>query len=104
MSTTTTPETVKEATEKVEANIRAQFIANRKEVLIKKWFEDFNDMSNGKTFEDLHREWSIDAHFGILSQAYTIPSLEVCEDFLNDTACTFKRFNIFFQAHLQLKK
>lgn len=96
-------ETVKEAVAKSEAKTRATFIANRKEVLIKKWWAEFNE-ENEKTFEEIYSGWEIDAHFGILSQSYTIPSLEDCCDELNHTKTDWKSFNDYFQEHFKLKK
>lgn len=102
--TLSTIDTVKDAASQSEAKTRAQFIANRKEVLIKKWWDQFNDPNENGSFEELYNEWAKDAYFGILSQEYTIPSIELCEDQLNDRACTWKRFNSFFQTHLKLKR
>lgn len=103
MSTHTIAETVKEMVQKSEAITRATFIANRKEVMIKRWWDDFNDTTD-RSFEVLYSSWEIDAFWGILGERYSIPSLEVCEDALNNTACKWKRFNSFFQEHLKLKK
>lgn len=93
-------ETVKDVIQKAEARTRAQFIAHRKEVLIKKWWDEFEDLSNGKNFEELYTGWEIDAHFGILSRVYKIPSLEDCGDALNDGGCTFERFSNYFLENL----
>lgn len=100
MSTQSLPETVKEVIQKSEARTRAQFIANRKEVLIKKWWDEFSAETD-TPFEVLHAQWIIEARFGILSQPYTIPSDDDCCNALNDTACTFERFNNYFQENLK---
>lgn len=93
-------ETVKDV-RKSEGTTRAQFIANRKEVLIKKWWDEFQ-AEDGKTFEKLHDQWALDASYGILSQPYVIPAVEDCEEALNDSACTFERFSNYFLENLKL--
>lgn len=102
MSTHTIAETVKDVIQKSKVDTRATFIANRKEVLIKEWWDEFNE-ENGKTFEEIYTGWEIDAFFGILSQPYKIPSIVVCSDALNDKGCDWDRFNEFFQGNLKLK-
>lgn len=102
MSTHTIAETVKEMVQKSEASTRATFISNRKEVMIKRWWDDFNDTTE-RSFEVLYSSWEIDAYWGILGERYSIPSIVVCSDALNDKACDWKRFNNFFQEHLIVK-
>ena len=71
--------------------------------LILKWFVELTQ-DNDESFETIYHGWDIDAFFGTYAVQFQIPSMEVCNDALNDKGINWERFNSFFQEHLTIKK
>ena len=71
--------------------------------LILKWCNELI-ADNDESFENLFGIWQLDCFFGTYAVQFEIPSLEVCEDALNNQGINWERFNSFFQEHLTIKK